>query len=248
MRELWTDIREALVGLGRELRRPESVAVVAVTLILVTRYWLGYSRSGQERMAGLWADLAGTWSVLRHTVWQRQVLAIVLQLALPLVLIWLVHRGRARDYGLGLGRWRFWLPVAAVIFLIQVLVVAFWLRHDPAYIRRYPSFAPARAGGVLFWTWESSRFLYMLGWEFMFRGYLLFSLERRIGYLALAVQTVPFVMWHIVGHKPISEIYFTVVSGLLSGLFVLVCRSVWPVILLHAFGAILLDIFLVYAR
>lgn len=105
-----------------------------------------------------------------------------------------------------------------------------------------------RAGGSLFWTWELSRLMYMVGWEFLFRGYLQFALEKRIGYLALAVQTVPFVMWHIVGAKPISEIYFTVASGVLSGLFVMVCRSVWPVILLHAFGAILLDIFLVYGR
>jgi membrane protease YdiL (CAAX protease family) len=181
-------------------------------------------------------------------VWQKQVLAIGLQLAVPVLLVWLLHRKRLRDFGLGLGDWRLWVPLAALVFVVQVVVVAFFLSNDPAYLRRYPSFAPARAGGGLFWAWEASRLFYMLSWEFLFRGYLLFALEKRLGYAALAVQTVPFVMWHIVGQKPITEIYFTVVSGLLSGLFVLVCRSVWPVVLLHAFGAILLDVFIVYGR
>jgi hypothetical protein len=41
-------------------------------------------------------------------------------------------------------------------------------------------------------------------------------------------------------------VYFTLLSGVLSGLLVLVSRSVWPMVLLHAMGAILLDIFIVF--
>lgn len=241
-------VLEGTRELWRELRRQETLAVLVVTLVLVTRHWLGSSPGGRRLMEGLWGWAASVAPVMANVVWQKQVLAIVLQLALPIGMIWLVHKGRLRDFGLGLGDWRLWVPVAALVFLVQVLVVAFYLSNDPAYARRYPSFAAARAGGGLFWAWEASRFFYMLSWEFLFRGYLLFALERRLGYLALAVQTVPFVMWHIVGAKPISEIYFTVVSGLLSGLLVLVCRSVWPVVFLHAIGAILLDIFLVFGR
>ncbi|MDY0003715.1 MAG: type II CAAX endopeptidase family protein [Polyangia bacterium] len=241
---IWDGLKE----LGRELLRPESIAILAVTLLLVTRYYLGYSRSGQRLLGGIWAWAAGAAPLLGHPVWQKQVLAVVLQLAVPILLIWLLHRKRLRDFGLGLGDWRLWLPIAALIFIVQVVVVAFFLSKDPAYLGRYPSFAPARAGGGLFWAWEASRLFYMLSWEFLFRGYLLFALEKRFGYAALAIQTLPFVMWHIVGAKPISEIYFTVASGLLSGLFVLLCRSVWPVVLLHAFGAILLDIFIVFGR
>ncbi len=86
----------------------------------------------------------------------------------------------------------------------------------------------------------------MVSWEFLFRGYLLFALEKRMGMLAVVVQMVPFAMMHIVSGKPMSEVYFTLVSGVLSGLLVLICRSVWPMVLIHALGAILLDIFIVY--
>ena len=241
---LYAGIRE----LGRELLRAETLAVLTVTVVLVTRYWLGYSPSGQRALSGLWAWASSLAPVLGHPVWQKQVIAVVLQLGVPLAMIALVHRQRLGDFGLGPGRWRLWVPLSAVIFLVQGLVVLLILRHDPAYVRRYPSFALAREGGALFWTWEASRLAYMLSWEFLFRGYLLFALEKRLGYLALAVQTVPFVLWHIVGAKPISEIYFTIGSGLLSGFLVLVCRSIWPIVLLHALGAILLDVALVYGR
>jgi len=118
-------------------------------------------------------------------------MAFALQLGVPVLLIWLVHRQRLRDYGLGLGDTRFWIPVAGLILLIQNIVIWAWLSKDPTYVARYPSFRLARGGGHLFWAWESSRLFYMLSWEFLFRGYLLFALERRMGMLAVAVQMVP---------------------------------------------------------
>ena len=245
IRELYTKVRDALLALWKECRTPEFVAVLLVTTLLVTRYYLG-SRKGAEQLSGLWEWAAGVVPVLRYPIWQKQVIAFVLQLLVPVLVIWTVHRKRLRDFGLGLGEVRFWLPITAVIFLVQVVVVAVWLSKDAAYVQRYPSFHLARHGGEMFWMWEASRLFYMLSWEFLFRGYLLFALEKRLGMLAVAVQTVPFVLMHIVSGKPISEIYFTIVSGVLSGLFVLVCRSVWPIVWLHAIGAILLDIFIVY--
>ena len=86
----------------------------------------------------------------------------------------------------------------------------------------------------------------MISWEFLFRGYLLFALQPTTGHLASVVQMVPFVLMHMVSRKPISEVYFTVGSGLLSGVFALLARSAWPIIWLHAAGAILLDICIVY--
>ena len=234
--ELWT-----------ECRTQESMAVLLVTVILVTRHALG-TGPGARALAPLWEWIAAAFPLMKQGLLQRQVIAIVLQLCVPVLFIWAVHRQRLRDFGLGLGDRRFWLPLTALVFAIQIVVVVFYLSNDPAYIRRYPSLPEARAGGALFWIWEGSRVLYMLSWEFLFRGYLLFALARRLGLLSCAVQTVPFTLMHIVSHKPISEIYFTIASGLLSGVLSLKCRSVWPVVWLHAAGAVLLDIMLVYGK
>ena len=243
LKQIWTYLGE----LWTECRSQETLAILLVTVILVTRHALG-TGPGARILAPLWQWLAEAFPLMKQGLLQRQVIAIVLQLCVPLLFIVAVHRQRLTDYGLGLGDRRFWLPLTALIFAIQIVVVVFYLSNDPAYIRRYPSLDQARQGGAVFWIWEGSRVLYMLSWEFLFRGYLLFALARRLGLLACAVQTVPFTLMHIVSAKPISEIYFTIASGLFSGLLSLKSRTVWPVVWLHAAGAVLLDIMLVYGK
>lgn len=245
MREIYEKARDGVLALWKECRTEAFIAVMLVTVILVTRYY-GYAQANLSFPPWPFGWLGGVYEMFRYPVAQRQVMAFVLQLGVPVLVILLVHRRRLRDYGLGLGDTRFWVPVAGAIFLIQVIVIWAWLSKDPTYAARYPSFRLARGGGHFFWAWESSRLFYMLSWEFLFRGYLLFALERRMGMLAAAVQMVPFAMMHIVSGKPMSEVYFTLLSGVLSGLLVLICRSVWPMVLIHALGAILLDIFIVY--
>jgi membrane protease YdiL (CAAX protease family) len=234
--------REALLELGRELVQPAGLALVLVTLVLITREALGHS----SLLGPLWRWLAGLWPLFGQRLIQHQLIAVTLQLVVPALAIWLVHRRRLRDFGLGRGDLRFWLPITLLIFAVQLPVVGLYLARDPVYVRRYPSLGAARAGGGVFWIWESSRLLYMLSWEFLFRGYLLFALQPRMGHLACAVQMIPFALMHVVSNKPISEVYFTVGSGLLSGLFALIAHSAWPVILLHGVGAVLLDVFIVY--
>lgn len=245
---MWTQIKRAwsaLARLGQECRTPETVAILAVTAILAVRHFLGEHLQSPP-LANLWSALTALWPAFARGVVQRQVIAITLQLALPLLVIYTVHRRRPRDFGLGLGDWRFWGAICAVVFLVQFVVVAFFLSKDPTYAHRYPSLPEARDGGLTFWVWESSRLLYMLSWEFLFRGYLLFALLGRLGWSALAVQTTPFVLMHIVSHKPASEVFFTIFSGMASGALALESRSVWPVVLLHGVGAVLLDIFIVF--
>ena len=39
--------------------------------------------------------------------------------------------------------------------------------------------------------------LFMLAWEFLFRGYMLFGLEKSTGKSAIFVQAIPFVLLHL---------------------------------------------------
>jgi membrane protease YdiL (CAAX protease family) len=237
-------VRTALVELLRECRSLEALALLLVTAILITRHAAG-TPVGARLLAPLWSSLGVLHPLLLEPLLQGQIVAVVLQLVPPLLFVLLVHRRPLRDFGAGLGDWRFWTPLAAAVLAVQVLVVALYLARDPAYIARYPSLTAARTGGAVFLLWESSRVLYMLTWELLFRGYLLFALAGRMGRLACVVQMVPFALTHIPS-KPVSEIYFTLVSGVLSGVFALEARSAWPLVLLHAGGAVLLDALIVY--
>ena len=243
VRRIW----QALLDLLREVANEPGLAIVVVTVILVTRTALG-SPKGIRLLAPLWKTLASWHPLLASGIARNQIIAITLQVVVVGLSIAFIHRKSPAEYGLDLGDWRFWLPITALIFLIQIVVVVGFLSKDPAYLARYPSLAAARKGGAVFWLWEASRVVYMTSWEFLFRGYLLFALWRRIGSLAIFVQMVPFVLMHVISHKPPSEVYFTIGSGLLSGLFALEARSVWPIVFLHAAGAVLLDVCIVFCH
>ena len=240
-------IGRALLDLLREFATEAGLAIVVVTVIVVTRTALG-SPKGIRLLAPIWKALAAWHPLLASGIARNQIIAITLQVLVVGLAIALIHRKSPAEYGLDLGDWRFWLPITALIFLIQVAIVVGFLSKDPAYLARYPSLAAARKGGAVFWLWEASRVVYMTSWEFLFRGYLLFALWRRMGSLAIFIQMVPFVLMHVISHKPPSEVYFTIGSGLLSGLFALEARSVWPIVFLHAAGAVLLDVCIVFCH
>jgi membrane protease YdiL (CAAX protease family) len=74
-----------------------------------------------------------------------------------------------------------------------------------------------------------------LGWEFFFRGWLLFGFARRFGPDALWLQAVPFALAHI--GKPEVETFSTIFGGFAFGWIAYRTRSfVWP-FLVHWFIA-----------
>jgi membrane protease YdiL (CAAX protease family) len=72
---------------------------------------------------------------------------------------------------------------------------------------------------------------YLLGWEFFFRGFMLFGLERKFGRMAVLVQAIPFAIVHF--KKPQLEAYGAIFGGIFLGLIGLRARSFLPCFLLH---------------
>ncbi|HOG65116.1 MAG TPA: CPBP family intramembrane metalloprotease [Spirochaetota bacterium] len=110
----------------------------------------------------------------------------------------------------------------------------------------------ARARSV-FWgslglllLFELLRMLYMVSWEFFFRGFMLQGLLRlRLGWHAVWIQMLPYVMLH--STKPGIELYYTIPSGVLLGVLAWKTGSIWPGFLLHFIGAVVFDVFAMFA-
>ena len=73
--------------------------------------------------------------------------------------------------------------------------------------------------------------LYMFAWEFIFRGYMLFGLEKSIGKNAIFVQTIPFVLLHF--GKPFLETLVCIPSGFIFGYIAYRTRSFLPCFVIH---------------
>jgi hypothetical protein len=92
--------------------------------------------------------------------------------------------------------------------------------------------------GIRIGRWKSSIILtllkaalYMFAWEFLFRGYMLFGLEKSMGINAIFVQTIPFVLLHL--GKPFLETLFCIPGGFIFGYVAYRTRSFLPCFIIH---------------
>jgi membrane protease YdiL (CAAX protease family) len=74
-------------------------------------------------------------------------------------------------------------------------------------------------------------FLDLFGWEFLFRGFLLFALVEICGPYAILLQAVPFTIAHI--GKPAIETYSCIIGGTLFGLVAYRTKSFIYPFLIH---------------
>ena len=179
-----------LAGLELDLRA--TVALVATTLLLIL-----------ERYHDL-VPATDSLQALRGTAYD----GTVYYLLIPLLIILFGYSESPRAYGLTLGDWRQGLKLTLLVIGAALPLVAFAAR-TPAMQAYY-----AGDGG----RWQelvAPIAVSLIGWEFLFRGFLLFSLVALMGPTAIIVQAVPFALAHL--GKPEIETITTIIGGSLFG-------------------------------
>jgi len=145
-------------------------------------------------------------------------------LLIPLAAGGLLFRDKPSDYGVRIGRWKLGVIAVAVGLAIMALVLygASKLPEFHSYYHRYHIDWP----GLLL-----RNALYMFAWEFLFRGYMLFGLERSIGKNAILVQTIPFTLLHF--GRPFLETLACIPGGFIFGYVAYRTRSFLPCFVIH---------------
>jgi membrane protease YdiL (CAAX protease family) len=133
---------------------------------------------------------------------------VALYLIIPLGVIVFAFRKSPREFGFQWGDWRSGLTLTAIVIAIAAPILWFVARSSPAIVAYY-----AHQWGL---AAPLMTFLDLVGWEFFFRGFLLFGYARVFGAHALWLQAVPFALAHI--SKPAIETYSTIFGGFLFGL------------------------------
>jgi membrane protease YdiL (CAAX protease family) len=172
--------------------------------------------------------LAG--SVYRNTTRIPAVESLVLYLLAPLFYIVVVLRESPAQYGFRLGEWKTGLLfLAAGLSLITLL--AFLLTRGGQVQAYYSqrSLKPAEMGLLALQT---------IGWEFIFRGFLLYALLRLAGTAGIVLQAVPFTLMHF--GAPEIETLSCIFGGTLFGYVAWRTRSFIYPFILHTFLSILI--------
>jgi len=157
-----------------------------------------------------------------HKYWDR----LILYLVVPMFIILVFFRENPKEYGFSLGDWKAGLTITGIGIMVMAPIIYYLGSGDTsmqAYYRPYVRDLP----------W--STFLDLFGWEFIFRGWILFGYARKFGPESLWLQAVPFALMH--NGKPEVETLSTIFGGFAFGWVAYRTKSfVWP-FLIHWFVA-----------
>jgi len=158
---------------------------------------------------------------------------LVYYLLIPLGASWLLFRDKPWHYGIRIGRWKSSVILTAICLAVMTLIL-----YGAGKISEFRSYYHGYAT-----SWSElllDAALYMFAWEFLFRGYMLFGLEKSIGKSAIFVQAIPFVLLHF--GKPFLETLFCIPGGFILGYVAYKTRSFLPCFIIH-FGVYVMMVF-----
>jgi membrane protease YdiL (CAAX protease family) len=158
---------------------------------------------------------------------------LIYYLLVPLAAGWLLFRDKPWDYGICIGRWK-----ASIILTAACLAAMALILYGTGKMPEFRSYYHMHAIDWSKLLLDAA--LYMFAWEFLFRGYMLFGLEKSIGKSAIFVQTIPFVLLHI--GKPFLETLACIPGGFVLGYVAYRTRSFLPCFIIH-FGIYAMMIF-----
>lgn len=163
----------------------------------------------------------------------------IMLMFLPLLTIKLIFKERVQDWGFRFGKKRFGFTFVIVAYVLMI-VVLFLVSRMSSFQKAYPLCKFALNNWKLFVTYEIAYGIYMFAWEFIFRGYMLFGMEKALGNYTIFVQMIPFAIMH--SGKPLPEALGAVFTGILLGVVALYTRSFLYGVILHILVAITMDV------
>lgn len=222
------------VAVLRRLDAQVLFVLVAVPLLVIAQQNLGSRTLFREHLGGLVPD---SWRGLGAWGWWFGMQG-VLGFIIPVAALALVFRRKRDELGLGAGDWK--LAVALAAAYLPVVAIGTWFLSDSVEFQaKYPHYGPASSDWAVFIIYEALFLFYWVGWEYLWRGFMLFGTAHVFGAYAIFIQTIPFALLHL--DKPLPEAILSVVGGLALGGLVWRCRSFWIAVPIHAAQMLLLD-------
>lgn len=204
--------------LGEKLHLDWKIATltIASTLVLIVDYY-HYPIFPWTKWFPAWNETGLSMKVLDRTL---------LYFVIPMFFILVLFREKPKDFGFTFGNWKAGI-VITLGGLVLIAPILWLISRGDATMQGY--YKPMVSG----LPWNT--LLDLFGWEFIFRGWLLFGYARKFGPEALWLQAVPFALAHI--GKPEIETLSTIFGGFAFGWVAWRTKSFVYPLLIHWFVA-----------
>lgn len=132
--------------------------------------------------------------------------SILFYIFIPFLITVIIFREKPADYGFSLGDWKTGLLLTFLGLLFMAPII-WYLGTQEGGMQGYYNYPQ---DGIV---WKKA--LELFGWEYIFRGWILFGYARKFGSDALWIQAVPFAIAHL--GKPDVETLSTIFGGFAFG-------------------------------
>ena len=231
LQDEWRRLRTAV----RALDPQTTFVLVFAAVAVVLQFTLGDRALFRAHLA---EALPESWRGLGAWGWWFGVQGL-LGFVVPVLALRAFFKTDLSDMGLGAGNWRLATGLAALY--LPLVTVGTWVLSDgAAFQEQYPHYRPATRQWSVFLIYEALFLFYWIGWEYLWRGFMIFGTVHTLGLYAIFVQALPFAALHV--SKPWPEAVLSIVGGIALGALVWRCRSFWIAVPIHAAQMMLLDL------
>ncbi|PSQ82559.1 MAG: CPBP family intramembrane metalloprotease [Bacteroidetes bacterium QS_7_67_15] len=227
----WRRLRDAARSLDAQV---VTVLTVAVALVFV-QLTIGDRDFFRRELATLAPE---AWRGLAAWGWWFGTQGVT-GFLVPVLVLMLGFGRRPAEIGLGAGDGRLALALAGAY--LPLVAGGTWVLSDgAAFQAQYPHYDPAARDWGVFLVYEALFLFYWMGWEYLWRGFVLFGTAPVFGRYAIVVQMVPFALLH--ADKPPAEAFLSILGGVALGALVWRCRAFWIAVPIHAAQMMILDL------
>ena len=203
------------------------VSIAAASLAFLLYYFTVASNRFSRHLKNKFTD---TGASIRKILCQRLLGAILFGL-IPVLIIILVYKRPLNQYGFAgdyiMKSFLWWIPMAALIVLIS-----YYGARNKKNLEMYPQIRVEQWNTGLLIVSALSWVTYLAGYEFLFRGFLLFSCLETFGYWpAIIINICLYSLFHV--HKGPREVFGSLFVGFLLCYLTLYLGSFWFAIFVH---------------
>jgi membrane protease YdiL (CAAX protease family) len=218
----------------------EPVFAVCSFIVLYIVYHYNFSHFLIRAVSAILKNLFHVDTGNRVHILLERAIGFVLFGLIPFLSIFFVLEGTPYEYGFALVENPLFY-VSALILCALLFPVLLAFSKTPEAEKNSPLSCPeGLTAGLVIWH-VFSRVLYLTGYEFLIRGYLLFTLARFMNaWPAIFVVTALYTCIHI--EKGKGEAIGSFLMGIVFGLLALMSGSVLIPLLVHAYIAVVVDI------
>ena len=226
MESIKNDIKSLLCRI-KDLEKKVVIILMAVAVLQTLSYYFTSRRFFREYLFEKFQNFSQPY-LLEFLYWF--VGDFITFFIVGILIIKLLLKERVRDYGLQLGDYKTGLKYS-FIFLFVMIVLIWIVSASPAFAEKYPHPSDAKSNWNILLIYELGMLIYMFAWEFIWRGFTLFGLEKKFGYYSVLIQMIPFVILH--NGKPFLETFGAIFGGIALGILALRTRSFYYCVLTH---------------